>query len=81
MSHDSKHIYSIVYANDANLKITAEMENMKKNVSIEFSDILSFEPCDEGLRPLRLSSFIWDKTLQYRNKALSHTEIQKLYKR
>ena len=59
MSHDGENIYTVIYAADENLSITAEKDKMNKRLNFEFSDLLSMEPVDSSLRPLRIHSSIW----------------------
>jgi len=44
MSQDGKSIFTVCYASDDNLKITAEKEKLSKALNLEFSDLLSIEP-------------------------------------
>lgn len=39
--------------------LTAQIDKIKKALKLEFSDILSLEPVDENLRPLRLHTSLW----------------------
>ena len=47
------HFFTVIYADDNNLKITAEKVFLKKALSHEFTDLFSFEPVDSLYRPLR----------------------------
>ncbi|EAR99585.2 calcium-activated chloride channel protein (macronuclear) [Tetrahymena thermophila SB210] len=56
LSQDAKSIFTVCYATDENLKITAEKEQITKELYLEFTDLLSLEPVDATLRPLRLNT-------------------------
>ena len=45
--------------------ITAEKDKFMKALNIELSDILSMEPVDQRLRPLRLHTDIWKNEDDY----------------
>lgn len=59
LSRDGKYIFTVIYSNDENLKIAAQKHQMMKSLSLELSDLLSLEPVDKNLRPLRLNSSLW----------------------
>ncbi|KAL4508263.1 hypothetical protein ABPG72_003567 [Tetrahymena utriculariae] len=56
LSQDGKSIFTVCYATDESLKITAEKEQISKELYLEFTDLLSLEPVDATLRPLRLNT-------------------------
>ncbi|KAL4457094.1 hypothetical protein ABPG74_014732 [Tetrahymena malaccensis] len=56
LSQDGKSIFTVCYATDESLKITAEKEKISKELYLEFTDLLSLEPVDATLRPLRLNT-------------------------
>jgi len=58
ISDDGKYIFTVLFYDDYNLRITAAADNMKKAIKLEFLDILSMEPIDSSYRPLRLNSLI-----------------------
>ena len=65
LSKDGKHILTVLYAEESNLKICAENEKFPKALNLEFSDILSLEPVDSSLRPYRIHNFIWMNDWDY----------------
>ena len=46
LSNDGQYIYTVLYQDDENLKVTAQKDRLKKSLKLEFSDILSLEPVD-----------------------------------
>ena len=46
---------TVVYIEDENLKITASEDKISKSLNFELSDLLSIEPVDNTLRPMRLN--------------------------
>lgn len=61
LSQNGQFIFTIVYTSDENLRIAAEREQLSKALKLEFTDILSLEPVDQTLRPLRLNTELWLK--------------------
>jgi len=59
LSKNGELIYTVLYADDDNLKITAEKDKLQKCLNFEFTDIFSLEPIDKNLRPLRLHEDLW----------------------
>ena len=55
LSKEGQYIFTVVYADDENLKITAQKDGLQKCLNLEFSDVLSLEPVDNTLRPMRLN--------------------------
>ena len=49
----------MLYIEDENLKITASEDKISKSLNFELSDILSIEPVDKTLRPIRLNQRLW----------------------
>ncbi len=60
MSKEGEFIFTVLYSDDENLKNTAEQDKMRKALNLELSDILSLEPVDVTLRPLRLNTRLGD---------------------
>ena len=58
LSECGKFIYTVVYANNDSLKLTAELDKFPKEINFELSDIFSLEPVDGSLRPMRLNPFL-----------------------
>jgi hypothetical protein len=52
-------IYTVLYFDEENLKNIAEKDRLPKCLNFEFSDLLSLEPVDDTLRPLRLNTRLW----------------------
>jgi len=59
MSQDGKSIFTVLYIEDENLKITASKDKISKSLNFELSDLLSIEPVDNTLRPMRLNYRLW----------------------
>ena len=68
ISKDGSSIFTVCYADDNNLKITAEKEKLPKALNLEFTDIISLEPVDKTLRPLRLNTRLRTKIVEYEDK-------------
>ena len=49
----------MLYIEDENLKITASEDKISKCLYFELPDILSIEPVDNTLRPMRLNQRLW----------------------
>lgn len=79
LSQDGKFIFTVIYSNDENLKIAAYKNQMMKSLSLEFSDLLSLEPVDKNLRPLRLNSSLWTDN-DYDNMSLKFRYLRERIK-
>lgn len=55
LDSSGEYIFTVLYSCDENLKITAELDNFNKQVSLAKTDLLSLEPVDRKLRPIRLN--------------------------
>ena len=55
MDTKGEHIFTVLYSCDENLQITAELDMFNKQVSLARTDILSLEPVDRKLRPIRFN--------------------------
>lgn len=50
-----ENIFTVLYSCDDNLRVTAELDSFNKQVNIARTDLLSLEPVDRKLRPIRLN--------------------------
>ena len=60
LSSDGECIFVVIYSDDDNLRVTAEKDQMIKRLAFGFSDLLSLEPVDSRMRPLRLNPILWN---------------------
>lgn len=56
LSQDGKTIFMVLYANFNNLLALAEDKEIHTEIDIGFCDLMSLEPVDSRLRPLRLNT-------------------------
>jgi hypothetical protein len=88
MSRKGDKILVVLYAHEANLQSVAESEGFMKKLNFELTDLLSLEPVDVNLRPLRLNPRLWrpseyaeelknDPEFDYLRKAIT-TSIQRI---
>lgn len=60
VSSDGQFIIAVCYAHEDNLKKIAETMGLRKEVDLSVVDLLSLEPVDSKLRPLRMNVALWD---------------------
>jgi hypothetical protein len=60
MSKSGEFIFMVIYADDSNLRVTAENDQMIKRMSFSLTDLLSLEPVDRRMRPLRVHPILWN---------------------
>jgi hypothetical protein len=65
LSFNNQYIYSVIYTDEENLRVTAQLDKIKKALSLEFSDILSLDLVDKTLRPLRMNPIIWSENQEF----------------
>ena len=59
LSSDGSSIFTVVYVSEENLGAAAQHIQLIKSVNLEFFDILSLEPVDDNLRPIRYNKWLW----------------------
>ncbi|CAD8106362.1 unnamed protein product [Paramecium primaurelia] len=86
LSKDGSIIFVVLYQCDQNLGIVAQTHSITKQLYMQFSDLLSLEPVDKNLRPLRLNNRLWRDQEEYASENLSENflylkpKIQELLK-
>ena len=57
-------IFTVLYSCDENLQTTAELDSFNKQVVLSLTDLLSLEPIDRKLRPIRLNILLREVDLK-----------------
>lgn len=70
LSHDGNYIYILIASDDKLLANEAEREKHHMQLDIAMTDLLSFEPCDDELRPLFLVRIRNPTVVEYKSKLL-----------
>ena len=78
LSDDGEKIYLVLHGELSNLYLMAERAGMDKEIEFAIADIMSLEPIDSSMRPLRLHSFIQNDNYLSENKMENNKEIIKL---
>lgn len=65
VSRDSKSIFLIVKGSDDQILAEASSISYSKQLEIGYADLLSLEPCDRYLRPLRCKNIIREQIADY----------------
>lgn len=58
VSRDSKSIFMVIKGSDETLELEASAQEYTKQLEIGFADLMSLEPCDNKLRPLRCKNIL-----------------------
>lgn len=61
LSVDENLIIAVCYGDNKNIKNLAEIMGIQKAINLSIMDLMSLEPVDQKLRPLRINALLWNK--------------------